>query len=155
MRVRRDLAVLYTLTITGQIFGTHSYPLRASTIKRSRDVKAMMTAAAISARAFVSIYREYTVVCWKGIPGQSFLTKIQSFKDVRAHWYCASLLRTLYMTCVYHVMYFKRAHRVETQQNTELMTFTVTQSPNVFVGCSVTLTFFAADNLLFWFLPLY
>ena len=61
MRVHRDLAVLYTwytLTITGQIIGTHSYPLRASTVKRSRDVKAMMTAAPIPARAFVSIYRK-------------------------------------------------------------------------------------------------
>ena len=63
MRVHRDLAVLYTLTITGQIVGTHSYSLRASTVKRSRDVKAMMTAASIPARAFVSIYKEYKVVC--------------------------------------------------------------------------------------------
>ena len=39
-------------------------------------------------------------------------------------------------------MYFKRAHRVETQQNIELMTFAVTWSANIFVGCSVTPTFF-------------
>ena len=39
-------------------------------------------------------------------------------------------------------MYFKRAHRVETQQNIELMTFAVTLSANIFVGCSVTPTFF-------------
>ena len=48
------------------------------------------------------------------------------FKDVRAHCYCASLVRTLYMTCACHVMYFKRAHRVESQQNIELVNFAVT-----------------------------
>ena len=41
-----------------------------------------------------------------------------------------------------HVMYFKRAHRVETQQNIELMTFAVTWSANIFVGCSLSPTFF-------------
>ena len=60
----------YTLTITGQIVGTHSYPLWASAVKRSRDVKAMMTAAAISFSAFVSIYREYTMVLLKEILSQ-------------------------------------------------------------------------------------
>ena len=39
-------------------------------------------------------------------------------------------------------MYFKRVHRVEIQQNIELMTFAVTWSVNIFVGCSVTPTFF-------------
>jgi len=44
-----------TWLITGQIVGTHGYPLRTSTVKRPRGVKAIMTAAAISVRAFVSI----------------------------------------------------------------------------------------------------
>ena len=48
-------------------------------------------------------------------------------------------------------MYFKRAHRVETQQNIELVTFAVTWSANIFVGCSVTPTFFSADHSLFRF----
>ena len=61
-----------------------------------------------------------------------------NIKHVRAHCYCASLLRTLYMVC--HVMYFKRAHRIEAQQNIELMTFAVTWCANIFVGCSVTHT---------------
>ena len=39
-------------------------------------------------------------------------------------------------------MYFKRAHRVETQQNIELMTFALTWCANIFVGCSVNPTFF-------------
>ena len=56
---------------------------------------------------------------------------------------------------LFHVMYFKRAHRVETQQNIELMTFAVTWSANIFVGYSVTPTFFSADHFLFWFFPLY
>ena len=59
-------------------------------------------------------------------------------KDVRAHCYCARY--TWHGTC--HVMYFKRAHRVETQQNIELMTFAVTWSAYIFVGCLVTPTFF-------------
>ena len=46
-------------------------------------------------------------------------------------------------------MYFKRAHRVETQQNIELMAFAVTWSANIFVGCSVTPNFFSADSLPF------
>ena len=41
-----------------------------------------------------------------------------------------------------HVMYFKRAHRVETQQNIELMTFALTFCADIFVSCSVTSTFF-------------
>ena len=53
-----------------------------------------------------------------------------------AHLSCARY--TWCGTC--HVMYFKRVHRVETQQILELMT--VTWSANIFVGCSVTPTFF-------------
>ena len=82
MRLHCALAVPYTLTITGQVVGTHSYPLRTSTVKRSRDVKAIMTAAAISARAFVSIYTEYSVVSLKGIWPVIF-TNLQSFKCVQ------------------------------------------------------------------------
>ena len=48
-----------------------------------------------------------------------------------------------------HVMYFKRAHRSETQQNIELMTFAETRSANNFVGCSVTPTFFFGRSLPF------
>ena len=46
----------------------------------------------------------------------------QPVKDVHTHCYCASLVRTLYMTW----RTFKRVHLVETQQNVELMTFAVT-----------------------------
>ena len=40
-------------------------------------------------------------------------------------------------------MYFKCVHRVETQQNIELMTFALTWYANIFVGFSVTPTFFS------------
>ena len=48
-------------------------------------------------------------------------------------------------------MYFKRAHRVETQQN---MTFAVTLSANIFVGCSVTPTFFFGRSFPFLILAI-
>ena len=35
-------------------------------------------------------------------------------------------------------MFFKRAHRVKTQQNIELMTFALTWRANIFLGSSVT-----------------
>ena len=53
-----------------------------------------------------------------------------------------------------HDMYFKRGHRVETQQNIELMTFAVTWSANIFVGCSVTPTFFFGRSLPFLILSI-
>ena len=71
------------------------------------------------------------------------ITSYQSSRFIihgSCHCYCASIVRTLYMT--WRVMYFKRAQQVETQQNIELMTFAVTWSANIFVGCSVTPTFF-------------
>ena len=46
-------------------------------------------------------------------------------------------------------MYFKRAHRVETQQNIEQMTFALTWCANILVGCSVTPTFFFGRSLPF------
>ena len=51
-------------------------------------------------------------------------------------------------------MYFKRAHWVETQQNIELMTFAVTWSPNIFVGCSKTPNFFFGRSLPFLILSI-
>ena len=51
-------------------------------------------------------------------------------------------------------MFFKRAHRVETQQNIELMTFAVTWSANIFVGCSVTPHFFFGRSLPFMILSI-
>ena len=51
-------------------------------------------------------------------------------------------------------MYFKRAHRVETQQNIELMAFALTWCANIFVECSVTPTFFFSRSLPFLILSI-
>ena len=51
-------------------------------------------------------------------------------------------------------MYFKRAHRVETQQNIELMTFALTWCANIVVGCSVNPTFFFGRSLPFLILSI-
>ena len=70
-------------------------------------------------------------------------------------------IATVHLLCVRytwrgacHVMYFKHAHLVETQQNIELMTFAVTWSANIFVGCSVTPTFFFGRSLPFLILSI-
>ena len=68
-------------------------------------------------------------------------------KYVRAHCYCASLVRTLYMT--WHVQRFQ-AHslsRNSTKYRADDLCGNL--SANIFVGCSVTLTFFSADHFLF------
>ena len=51
-------------------------------------------------------------------------------------------------------MYFKRRHRVETHQNIELMTFALTWCANIFVGCSVSPTFFFGRSLPFLILSI-
>ena len=66
------------------------------------------------------------------------------FKDVRVHCYWASLVHTLFIGYALP----RRAHRVETL-TVELMTFALTSCANIFVGCSVTPTFFSADHFLF------
>ena len=48
-----------------------------------------------------------------------------------------------------HFMYFKRAHRVETQQNIELMTFAVTWSANIFCWMLGDTHFFFGRSLPF------
>ena len=51
-------------------------------------------------------------------------------------------------------MYFKPVHRVETQQNIELMTFALTWCANIFVGCSLTPTFFFGRSVPFLILSI-
>ena len=70
-------------------------------------------------------------------------------KDVRAHCYCASLLRTLFIGQARATSFSSARTELKTQQNVELMTFALTLSANIFVGCSVTPTFFWADHFLF------
>ena len=130
-------------------------------------------------------------------------TKQWLFKDVRAHCYCASLVRTQFIRHVRATSFstpralgsrmlvarfwlrvrgvpqsscrcqsrdkrqelwgrecvprhlFKARAPSRNSTNIELMTFALTWCANIFVGCSVTPTFFSADHFLFWFFPLY
>ena len=70
-------------------------------------------------------------------------------KDVRAHCYCASLVRTLFIGHARATSFSSVRTDWKTQQNIERMTFALTWCANIFVGCSVTPTFFSADHFLF------
>ena len=66
----------------------------------------------------------------------------QGLKDVRAHCYCASLVRTLFIGHARATSFSSARTDSKTQQNIERMTFALTWCANIFVGCSVTPTFF-------------
>ena len=70
-------------------------------------------------------------------------------KDVGAHCYCASFVRTLFIRHVRATSFSSARTKSKSQQNIELMAFTLTWCANIFVGCSVTPTFFSADHFLF------
>ena len=70
-------------------------------------------------------------------------------KDVRAHCYCASLVRTLFIRHARAASFSSACTKSKTQQNIELMTFALTWCANIFVGCSVTPTFFFGRSLPF------
>ena len=70
-------------------------------------------------------------------------------KDVRAHCYCASPVRTLFIGHARATSFSSARTESKTQQNIELMTFALTLCANIFVGYSVTPTFFSVDQFLF------
>ena len=70
------------------------------------------------------------------------------FKDVRAHCYCASLVRALFIRHARATLFSSACTESKTQQNIELMTFVTTRCANILVGCSVTSTFFSVDRFL-------
>ena len=70
-------------------------------------------------------------------------------KDVRAHCYCASLVRTLVIGLARATSFSSARTESKAQINIELMTFALTLCENIFVGCSVTPTFYLADHFLF------
>ena len=72
-----------------------------------------------------------------------------ALKYVRAHCYCASLVRTLFIGHARATSFSSARTDSKTQQNIERMTFALTWYANIFVGCSVTPTFFSADHFLF------
>ena len=80
----------------------------------------------------------------------SAITKAEIIlKDVRAHCYCASLVRTLFIGHARVTSFSSGGTESKTQQNIELMTFALTWCVNIFVGRSVTPTFLSADRFLF------
>ena len=70
-------------------------------------------------------------------------------KDVRAHCYCASLVRTLFIRHARATSFASACTKSKSQQNIELMTFALTWCANIFVECSVNPTVFSADHFLF------
>ena len=77
------------------------------------------------------------------------LGRLEPIKDVRAHCYCASLVRTLFIGHARATSFSSARTESKTQQNIELMTFALTWCANIFVRRSVTPTFFSADRFLF------
>ena len=65
-----------------------------------------------------------------------------SIKDVRAHCYCASLVRTPFIGHARATSFSSARTDSKTQQHIEGMTFALTWCANIFVGCPVTPTFF-------------
>ena len=74
---------------------------------------------------------------------------IKLLNDVRAHCYCVSLVRTLFIGHARATSFSSARTESKTQQNIELMTFALTWCANIFVGCSVTPTFFFGRSLPF------
>ena len=70
-------------------------------------------------------------------------------KDVCAHCYCASLVRTLFIGHARATSFSSACTQPKIQQNIELMTFALTLRANIFVGCSVTPHFFFGRFLPF------
>ena len=70
-------------------------------------------------------------------------------KDVRAHCYCASLVLTLFIGHARATSFSSARTDSKTQQNIERMTFALTWCANIFVGYSVTPTFFFGRLLPF------
>ena len=64
------------------------------------------------------------------------------FKDVRAHCYCASLVRTPFIRHARATSFSSACTESKTRQNIDMMTFVSTWCANILVGCSVTPTFF-------------
>ena len=70
-------------------------------------------------------------------------------KDVRAHCYCASLVRTLFIGHARATTFSSACTESKTPKNMELMTVALPLCANIFVGCSVTPLFFSAGHFLF------
>ena len=77
-------------------------------------------------------------------------SRSKTYKDVRAHCYCASLVRTLFIKHARATSFSSACTESKTRQNIELMAFALTWCANIFVGCSVTPIFFFQQITPFW-----
>ena len=76
------------------------------------------------------------------------------FKNVRAHCYCAYLVRTLFTKHIRATSFLSARTESKTRQNIELMTLALTWCANIFAGCSVNPTFFFGRSLPFLILSI-
>ena len=133
--------------INGQItritlFGYSPSQIISSSVRslwRTAEKKLLPKPVGITAKTSLPSSKQST-----GIFCSSFSSKL---KDVRANCYCASLVRTLFIRHARATSFSSVCTKSKTQQNIQLMTFTLTWCANIFVGCSVTSTFFS------WSLP--
>ena len=126
---------------------THTYKLNVDAIKLHVSLLVVVVS---NTQYSYSWYWSGTSLQLRFMHGVFF----QIFKDVRAHCYCASLVHTLFVGHAHATSFSSVRTDSKTQQNIERMIFALTWCANIFVGCSVTPTFFSADQFLFWFFPL-
>ena len=82
------------------------------------------------------------------------VTPQTTIKEVRAHCYCASLVRTLFIRHASARSFSSASTESKTQQNIEQMTFVLAWCANIFVGCWVTPYFFFGRSLPFLILSI-
>ena len=106
---------------------------------------------------WVGVYFDWCITSqvWKVLKTFLWVLNKCRLKDVRAHCYCASLVVTLFIRQARATSFSSARTESKTQQNIELMTFVLAWCANIFVGCSVTPTFFWTDHFLSLFFPLY
>ena len=121
-----------SVALLGKVLGSH-------TVSSNSEI---CTCMAASFRRFLDV---------SDLTAAKFWSSWIYFKEVCAHCYSASLVRTLFIRHARATSFASACTKSKSQQNIELMTFAVTWSANIFVGCSVTPTFFSADHFLFWF----
>ena len=96
------------------------------------------------------------VVVWEqvkseisSLPVAVRVSKTRVLKDVRAHCYCASLVRTLVIRHARATSFSSACTKPKTQQNIELMTFVFTWCANIFCWILRDLHFFFGGSLPF------
>ena len=97
----------------------------------------------------------HLIMASENVETSCIFNRFQTFlKNVRAHCYCASLVRTLFIRHARATSFSSVRTKSKTQLNIELMTLALTWCANIFVGCSVTPTFFFGRSLPFLILSI-